>query len=31
VVLAGTGVIAAFGSASTVGYTGQCYVEYIHV
>jgi hypothetical protein len=31
VVLAADGVIAAFGSATTVGYTGRCYVEYVHV
>jgi len=27
-VVPATSVIAAFGSADTVGYTGQCYIEY---
>jgi len=30
-VVPATSVIAAFGSASTVGYTGQCYIEYVRV
>ena len=30
-VVPATSVIAAFGSATTVGYTGQCYIEYVLV